>query len=88
MNELRTTSHHTAPPLEPEVPAPASGGAGSLPVGDVLVRRDDTGYRIFNYRGEPVLEAPVRTSAEATRLAEEIVSPWHGRVRTDELPGH
>lgn len=78
---------HPAPPIPPvpesgvdDVSAPVPE-APPLPVGDVIVRPDATGYGIFNYRGEPVLDAPVRTSGEAARLAAEIVSPWHGRVR-------
>ena len=54
-----------------------------VPVGDVVVRRDDAGYGIFNYRGERVLDLPMRTAHEAERLAAEIVSPWKGRVRVD-----
>ena len=54
-----------------------------VPVGDVVVRRDDAGYGIFNYRGERVLDLPMRTANEAERLAAEIVSPWKGRVRVD-----
>jgi hypothetical protein len=50
----------------------------------VLIRRDEAGYGIFNYRGERVLELPVRTSAEAERLAAEIVSPWRGHVCVDD----
>lgn len=88
MNKIPTPSHHTPQPLDPQVSVPAPPGTGNLPVGDVIVRRADSGYGIFNYRGEPVLEAPLRTSAEAARLAEEIVSPWHGRVRLDEPFGH
>ena len=53
-------------------------------VGDVYVCRDVTGFGIFNYRGEPVLDAPVDTSDEATRLAREIVSPWQGHVVVDD----
>ena len=53
-------------------------------MGDVYVRRDDPGFGIFNYRGEPVLESPVDTSAEAARLAREIVSPWQGHVVVDD----
>jgi hypothetical protein len=52
-------------------------------VGDVVVRRDEAGFGIYNYRGERVLELPMRTASEAERLATEIVSPWHGRVRVD-----
>ena len=85
-------SNHDSPPT----PVPASAGStspapegASLPVGDVLVRQEASGYGIFNYRGEPVLEAPLRTSSEATRLAAEIVAPWHGRVRiADPILGH
>ena len=80
---------------QPHTPAPStttladqtdalSPGIGAVSVGDVLIRRDESGYGIFNYRGERVLELPLRTPAEAVRLAAEIVSPWHGRVRIDE----
>ena len=41
------------------------------------------GYGIFNYRGERVLDLPMRTANEAERLAAEIVSPWKGRVRVE-----
>lgn len=68
---------------DPDTSPPSS----VLPVGDVVIRRDDTGYGIFNYRGERVLELPVRTSAEAARLAADIVSPWHGCVRIDPSLG-
>ena len=50
-------------------------------VGDVTIRREESGYGIFNYRGERVLEQPLRTASDAERLAAEIVSPWQGRVR-------
>lgn len=52
-------------------------------VGDVVVRRDESGFGIYNYRGERVLDLPMRTVSEAERLAAEIVSPWHGHVRVD-----
>lgn len=52
-------------------------------VGDVVVRRDESGFGIYNYRGERVLDLPMRTASEAERLAAEIVSPWHGRVSVD-----
>jgi len=52
-------------------------------VGDVVIRRHESGYGIFNYRGEQIIEATMRTSVEAERLAAEIVSPWQGRVRLD-----
>ena len=65
---------------------PPTAAAG-IPVGDVVVRRDAAGYGIFNYRGEPVLELPVDSPDEATRLAAEIVAPWHGRVRIDPSVG-
>ena len=52
-------------------------------VGDVVIRRDESGYAIFNYRGERILERPIRTANEAERLAAEIVAPWQGRVRFD-----
>lgn len=52
-------------------------------VGDVVIRRLESGYGIFNYRGEQVLEMAIATSREAERLAAEIVSPWQGRVRVD-----
>jgi hypothetical protein len=56
----------------------------ALRAGDVCVRRDATGFGIFNYRGERVLEHPVQSCAEAARLAREIVTPWHGRVLVDD----
>lgn len=76
------------------IPSPSQGasapGAEPLPaesaavaVGDVVIRRDASGFGIFNFRGEPVLDCSMRTSGEAERLAAEIVSPWHGRVRVD-----
>lgn len=52
-----------------------------LPVGDVLVRREESGYAIFNYRGDRIFDRPIRTASEAARLAAEIVAPWQGRVR-------
>ena len=52
-------------------------------VGDVVIRREESGYGIFNYRGERVLDQPMRTAGEAERLAAEIVAPWQGRVRFD-----
>lgn len=55
-----------------------------IPVGDVVIRRDESGYGIFNYRGERILERPIRTASEAERLAAQIVAPWQGRVRFDE----
>jgi hypothetical protein len=58
----------------------------SVPVGDVVIRRDEAGYGIFNYRGERVLDFPMRTAGEAERLAAEIVAPWQGRVRVDTRP--
>jgi len=54
-----------------------------VPVGDVVVRRDESGYAIFNYRGERILDRPIGTEREAARLAAEIVAPWQGRVRFD-----
>ena len=54
-----------------------------VPVGDVIIRQDESGYGIFNYRGERILERPIRTVTEARRLAAEIVSPWQGRVHVD-----
>ena len=77
--------HSDAQSSGAQVPLPAAEPQVSttLAVGDVLIRRDDTGYGIFNYRGEPVLELPVRTADEAARLAAEIVAPWHGGVRVD-----
>lgn len=54
-----------------------------IPVGDVVVRRHESGYGIFNYRGEQIIDVTMRTSVEAERLAAEIVSPWQGRVRLD-----
>lgn len=92
----RYVSHHTI--SDSPLPTPESVDAGSyapapeassLPVGDVLVRQHAAGYGIFNYRGEPVVDAPLRTAAEAARLAAEIVAPWHGRVRiADASRGH
>ena len=69
---------------EPRQRRDVASSPSNLAVGDVLVRRDEPGYGIFNYRGESVLELPVPTSAEAARLAAEIVSPWGGRVRIDD----
>jgi hypothetical protein len=65
---------------------PESAGSIEIPLlaGDVCVRRDDTGFGIFNYRGERVLEGPVESCAEAARLAREIVTPWQGRVLVDD----
>lgn len=84
---------HDPNPASPPIPVPAPTGstspapeASSLPVGDVLIRQEATGYGIFNYRGEPVLEMPLSTPGEAARLAAEIVAPWHGRVRVAD-PG-
>jgi hypothetical protein len=54
-----------------------------VPVGDVVVRQDESGYGIFNYRGERILERALATVAEAQRLAADIVSPWQGRVHID-----
>ena len=54
-----------------------------VPVGDVVIRMEDSGFGIFNYRGERVLDQPIRTAGEAERLAAEIVAPWQGRVRLD-----
>jgi hypothetical protein len=68
---------NTSSPLQAESPE------APVVVGDVVVRRVDTGFGIFNYRGERVLDLPMRTVREAERLAAEIVSPWHGRVRVD-----
>lgn len=88
-------SHDSNPDSTPtSLPAPAGPTpppleGATLPVGDVLVRQEAAGYGIFNYRGEPVIEAPLRTPGEAARLAAEIVAPWHGRVRmADPLIGH
>lgn len=89
-------SHHSTSHIPHQTPDPADAGSptpspedASLPVGDVLVRQDAAGFGIFNYRGEPVIEAPLRTAGEAARLAAEIVAPWHGRVRmADPLLGH
>ncbi|BCS32434.1 hypothetical protein TBR22_A16480 [Luteitalea sp. TBR-22] len=53
-------------------------------MGDVLVRRDDGGYGIFNYRGERVMDALLGSPAEAAQLAADIVSPWRGRVQIDD----
>jgi len=88
-------SDHSIPDAS-QSPFPAPAGSvtspreePTLPVGDVLVRPDATGYSIFNYRGEPVIDVPLRTSGEAVRLAAEIVAPWHGRVRIlDAALGH
>lgn len=92
----RHVSHHSSSDSPRPTPDPAQAGSlspapadSSLPVGDVLVRQDAAGYGIFNYRGEPVIEAPLRTLGEAARLAAEIVAPWHGRVRmAAPLLGH
>ena len=51
-----------------------------VPVGDVVIRKEETGYGIYNYRGERVLERAIGTATEAQRLADDIVSPWQGRV--------
>ncbi len=64
----------------PSVSAPQLASF-TVPVGDVLIRRDEMAYGIFNYRGERVLERSVGTPAEAERIAAEIVAPWHGGVR-------
>ena len=58
----------------------------TVAVGDVLVRRDDGGYGIFNYRGERVFDVLLASAAEAARLAADIVSPWRGRVQVED-PG-
>lgn len=55
-----------------------------IPVGDVLIRRDESGYTIVNYRRERIYDRPLRTASEAERLAAEIVAPWQGRVRFDK----
>lgn len=55
----------------------------NVAVGDVVIRRHDSGFAIFNYRGERVLDVTFRTTHEAERLAAEIVSPWQGSVRVD-----
>jgi hypothetical protein len=78
---VRTPEPHVQSPREPEC---AASPASTLLVGDVCVRRDDTGFGIFNYRGERVLEEPVDSCAEAARLAREIVAPWQGRVLVDD----
>ena len=83
VNEQPHASAPSAPTLADQAQA-ASSGVGAVSVGDVLIRRVESGYGIFNYRGERVLELPLRTPAEAARLAAEIVSPWQGRVRIDE----
>jgi len=57
--------------------------SADVAVGDVVIRRDESGYGIFNYRGERVLDQPMLTAGEAERLAEVIVAPWQGRVRFD-----
>lgn len=89
MTDHRTSASSSDPAAVTPGPAPTDAEAESLPVGDVLVRQDASGYGIFNYRGEPVLEAPLRTAGEAARLAAEIVAPWHGRVRlADPVFGH
>ena len=86
-HDLNPDSLPTPVPVNPGPTPPSPEGA--LPVGDVLVRQDAAGYGIFNYRGEPVIEAPLRTPGEAARLAAEIVAPWHGRVRiADPILGH
>ncbi|HTV00669.1 MAG TPA: hypothetical protein VMF13_09040 [Luteitalea sp.] len=59
-------------------------GRDEVAVGDVYVCRDVTGFGIFNYRGEPVLDEPVGSPDEAARLAREIVSPWQGHVVVDD----
>ena len=76
---------------EQDVSSPASReetveSLTDVPVGDVVIRRDEAGYGIFNYRGERVLDMPMRTPGEAERLAAEIVAPWQGRVRFDPRP--
>lgn len=81
--------HATAPARQSDLDAPpdtqhpqANLGEAVL-VGDVVVRRDGSGFGIYNYRGERVLDLPMRTVAEAERLAAEIVSPWHGRIHVN-----
>ena len=59
------------------------GSFADVAVGDVVIRSEESGYGIFNYRGERVLDQPIRTASEAERLAAEIVAPWQGRVRFD-----
>ena len=54
-----------------------------VPVGDVVIRKDESGYGIFNYRGERVLDRAIGSVTDAQRLAAEIVSPWQGRVHVD-----
>lgn len=90
MNQHQPPHSRPIPPESLRTPVRREDGppVEALPVGDVLVRQDDAGYGIFNYRGEPVLDAPLHTMAEATRLATEIVSPWRGRVRLLGRPEH
>ena len=57
--------------------------SADVSVGDVVIRREESGYGIFNYRGERVLDQPMLTAGDAERLATQIVAPWHGRVRFD-----
>ena len=52
-------------------------------VGDVVIRPDDAGYGIFNYRGDRILDRSFSTATEAERVATDIVAPWEGRVRLD-----
>jgi hypothetical protein len=84
---VNRTSHSHTDLDNARASTPVDGDASlhstSVPVGDVLISRDDLGYGIFNYRGERVLDLPLRSSAEAARLAEEIVAPWHGHVCMD-----
>ncbi len=67
----------------PESPDDSFASSPAVAVGDVVVRRHESGYGLFNYRGEQIIDATMRTSVEAERLAAEIVSPWQGRVRID-----
>ena len=83
MNQPIARAFLSDPHSTPPDPADNLLEWAEVPVGDVVVRKDATGYGIFNYRGERVLDAPMRTSSEAERLAAEIVSPWQGRVRFD-----
>jgi hypothetical protein len=83
-DHLSPVSTHQQHVEDPREPGCAASPAPTLLVGDVCVRRDDTGFGIFNYRGERVLEEPVDSCAEAARLAREIVMPWQGRVLVDD----
>ena len=71
--------------LDTSSPDPGEGlePIDDVPVGDVVIRQEESGYAIFNYRGDRVLDRPIRTASEAQRLAAEIVSPWQGRVHFD-----